>query len=147
MARKYLAVIWPTGYGYRDEIFAHYSCQNKASQPSGITTKEFGGAEDFMRFIYDVYAKDDLSKEILAHKTKIMVRREPLSCAAFSFSYESDVPENRVAEAVLAIKTNARQLIAQKMEDYYYDILFHVTDTNAEYDYLRRVLKQYGFII
>lgn len=100
-----------------------------------------------MRFINDVYKKDDLPREILAYKTELMLRLEELNCGAFCFSYNSDVIESRIDRTVLDVKTNIRKLIASKMENYYYDILFHVTDTADEYEFIRSVLPRYGILV
>ncbi|MDR1821973.1 MAG: hypothetical protein LBQ91_06005 [Oscillospiraceae bacterium] len=147
ITRDYIAVVWPTGYDYRAEIYAQYAAHSETSGLSEIVTKTFGSPADFMSFIYDVYKNDDLSREILAHKTKIMVRLPQLRCAVFSFSCSSSVSENLVDPAVLAVKTSTRELVAAKMDDYYYDILFHATDTKAELDSLSAVLARHGITL
>jgi hypothetical protein len=145
--RNYIVIIWPTGYDYRNEIYEYYNSHRGITNISKVITKRFENKADFMSFINDVYKNDDLPKEILVHKTKIMIQLEPLSCGVFKFSCNSSVIESQTDQAVLDIKTNIRRLIALKMENYYYDILLHVTDTKYEYNSLKSVFLQHGIMI
>lgn len=141
--RKYIAVIWPTGFAYRDEIRKFYVSQDMVTRVSDFAVKRFSTPGDFMNFIYAVYEKDDLSREILKYKSHLMVEMNELDCAVFSFSVVSDVEESVTDDAVLSIKTQIREIIAAKMDNYYYDILVHVTDTCAEYDNITSVMARY----
>ena len=72
-----------------------------------------------------------------------MMKNEHFICSVFSFEAESDFDENTLDPAVLGIKTEIRNIIAAKMDNYYYDILFHVTDVKSEVDYMKTVLEKY----
>ena len=143
MLRNYIAVIWPTGYKYRDEIVCEYRSNPRVKCVSDFYEKEFPNADAFKEFIFDIYKNDDLSRDILEYKTGLMMKNDHFICSVFTFAAESDVDENIVDETVLAMKTNTRNIIAAKMTDYYYDILFHVTDVKREVDCMKTVLEKY----
>ena len=143
MLRNYIAVIWPTGYKYRDEIWEQYKVCPRVESISSFYEKEFPSGEAFKEFIFDIYKNDDLSREILEYKTGIMMKSDRFICSVFTFSIDSDVDETVLDESVLAMKTNTRNIVAAKMTDYYYDILFHVTDVKSEVEYMKTVLEKY----
>lgn len=144
MIREYIAVIWPTGYKYRDEIRSRYENSHAVKQISAFSEKKFPNGEAFREFIFDIYKNDDLSREILEYKTGLMMKSDHFICSVFSFTAESGVDENTLDEDILNMKTETRNVIAAKMDDYYYDILFHVTDVKHEVDYVKSVLCEYG---
>jgi len=144
LRRDYIVIIWPTGYKYKDEMYEFYRSQSELTMLTGIISKTFESAEGFMSFIYDVYKNDDLSRDILDYKSKLMVQMDELNCGVFLFSYSSNIAETDVDPKVLAIKTNIRNLVAAKMDNYYYDILIHATDTSAEYDNLLCILTEHN---
>lgn len=144
MVREYISVIWPTGYKYRDEIRRLYMAENNILSVSDFAEKSFPDAKAFQKFIFDIYEHDDLSREILEYKTGLMMENDHFICSVFGFCAESDVFDDKTDEKILRIKTEIRNTIAAKMDNYYYDILFHVTDTKSEADYMRTVLNKYG---
>jgi len=146
MTREYIAVIWPTGYKYRDEILQRYKMQPRVKCVSEFMEKDFRTPEAFKEFIFEIYKNDDLSREILEYKTGLMMKSEHFICSSFTFVIESEIDEETLDESVLAIKTDTRNIIAEKMTDYYYDILFHVSDVKREAEYIKTVLKQYKMI-
>jgi len=146
MTREYVSVIWPTGYKYRDEIRQRYESEARVKAVSDFSEKDLVTPEKFKEFIFEIYKNDDLSREILEYKTGLMMKNEHFICSSFTFNIESDVEEDVLDESVLAIKTNTRNFIAEKMTDYYYDILFHVSDVKRETEYIKTVLKQYEMI-
>lgn len=141
--REYIAVIWPTGYEYRHEIHAWYEKSERVGNISPLREKAFDTAEDFRLFIFDVYKNDDLSREILEYKTGLMMKNDHFICSVFSFLAESDIDENTLDSHILGMKTEIRNIIAAKMDNYYYDILFHVTDVKCEVDYMKTVIEKY----
>ena len=143
MPREYIAIIWPTGYKYRDEIKTKYETCARVKSVSDFYEKEFPDGEAFKEFIFDIYKNDDLSRDILEYKTGLMMKNEHFICSAFTFFIDSEVEESALDETVLAMKTETRNVIASKMTDYYYDILFHVTDVKHEVDYVKTVLGKY----
>ena len=144
MVREYISVIWPTGYKYRDEIRELYTSENKILSVSDFTEKHFPDAKAFQKFIFDIYERDDLSREILEYKTGLMMENDHFICSVLRFCAESEVSDDITDESILSIKTKIRNVIAAKMDNYYYDILFHVTDTKSEAEYMAIVLHNYG---
>ncbi len=145
MTREYISVIWPTGYTYRDEILRRYKMLPQVKSISAFTEKDLLTPEAFKEFIFEIYKNDDLSREILEYKTGLMMKNEHFICSSFSFVIESEIDEETLDESVLAIKTSTRNIIAEKMTDYYYDILFHVSDVKQETEYISFVIKKYDF--
>lgn len=142
--REYIVTIWPTGYEYKNEIYDFYSSVKEISMLSEIKTAAFDTSGKFLEFIYKVYERDSLSREILRYKSNLMINAKQLKCAIFKFIFDSEVEDNEVDESVLNIKTEIRKIVSAKMDNYYYDNLLHVTDVKTEFDYLSYVLKQYG---
>jgi len=143
MIRNYIAIIWPTGYRYKEEIHEHYKADVGVNCVSDMQMKKFDCEQDFKDFIFGIYEQDDLSRDILVYKTDLMLRSENLWCIIFSFKCDSVVSDKYTDETVLQMKTDVRKQIAAKMKDYYYDILFHVTDTKAEFEYVSSFLLNY----
>lgn len=141
MLREYIAIIWPTGYKYRREMWDFYKSNSSVARITPLHTIEFADADAFMRFIYSVYAQDELSRDILEYKTRLMIQMSRLQCAAFSFTCRSTVDAAETDPKVLGIKTAIRQLISAKMDDYYYDTLLHATDTRDEYSTIAQILR------
>lgn len=144
MTREYIAVVWPTGYEYRDEIRSRYEENTRVKSVSTFFESDMVTPHRFKEFIFEIYKNDDLSREILEYKTGLMMKNEHFICSSFTFAIESVVDENAVDESVLAIKTDARNMIAAKMADYYYDVLFHVSDVKSEAEYIKTVLKKFN---
>lgn len=142
--REYIVTIWPTGYEYKNEIYDFYKAVQEISMLSEMKTVTFDTSEKFLEFIYKVYERDSLSREILRYKSNLMINAKQLKCAIFKFIFDSKVEENELDESVLNIKTEIRKIISAKMDNYYYDNLLHVTDVKTEFEYLLYVMTQYG---
>jgi len=83
VVREYISVIWPTGYQYRDEICELYMAEKNILSVSKFAEKSFPDAKAFQKFIFDIYERDDLSREILEYKTGLMMKNDHFICSVW----------------------------------------------------------------
>lgn len=112
--------------------------------------------EDLKKFIYDIYETDDIMK----YKLDLKYQHMMLSLEADNYSeqlYEICVIELRFnnpdfrlkplsglpqSRATMRVKKKIRDLFKDKITDYYYDIIMHLTDNQIQNDDVKRIIAE-----
>lgn len=107
-------------------------------------------------FIYDVYETDDILKykldlkyEHMMHSMEVDNYTEPLY-TVYVIKIQIDNPDFRLkplsglpqSRTTMRIKRNIRDMFKDKVTDYYYDIIMHLTDNQLQNDAVEEIIKR-----
>lgn len=113
-------------------------------------------SETLRKFIYDIYETDDIMKYKLDLKYQHMI----LSLEADNYSeplfkicvieLKFDNPDFRLkplsglpqSRATMRVKKKIRELFKEKITDYYYDIIMHLTDNQIQNDDVKEIISK-----
>lgn len=110
---------------------------------------------DLKEFIYDIYETDDIMK----YKLDLKYQHMMFSLEADNYSEQLfeicvielrfDNPDFRLkplsglpqSRATMRVKKKVRDLFKDKITDYYYDIIMHLTDNQTQNDDVKRIIE------
>lgn len=113
-------------------------------------------ADDFKRFIYDVYETDDILKYKLDLKYEHILQSlehdqyESKSYSVYVIELKIDNPDFRLkplsalpqSRATMRIKRKIRDTFKAMITDYYYDIIMHLTDNQIQNDAVESIISR-----
>lgn len=152
--KPYYCILWtPARYQFNNII----NCLEKVEEGVHIINMEKVSltSEDLKKFIYDIYETDDIMK----YKLDLKYQHMMLSLEADNYSEQLfeicvielkfDNPDFRLkplsglpqSKATMRVKKKIRDLFKDKITDYYYDIIMHLTDNQIQNDDVKKIIK------
>ncbi len=140
----FAGILWGPAVKYNKEINDIF---DKYSQPVFSFGLNLG--EYYDDFVYDIYQNEDTAKWKIDKKVEHM-RSSPNKDVKVVFfdidtskTYFHEKKGYSVFSNVEHMKEEVRSTYKDKIDDYFFDIIFHLTDNHKELDYTAEVLKDY----
>ncbi len=140
----FAGIIWGPAVQYHDEINDIFS---KYSQPLfsfGLDLKDY-----YDDFVYDIYNEEDTPKWKINKKVEHMQNAKDRRVKVVFFDIDTtkqhyhERKKYSVYSNVEHMKEEVRSTYKDKIDDYFFDIIFHLTDNQRELDYTAQVLNKY----
>ncbi len=140
----FIGIIWGPAYKYKNEIL-----QDSHDYAKQLVSFDLKLDEAYSDFVYDMYKYEDMPKWKIEKKLEHM-HSENNSTINVSF-YDIDTTEvfyhqykkYYVYKNVEGMKMYIREKYKDKVDDYFFDTIFHLTDNDAELLHSINVLKSY----
>lgn len=153
----YYCLLWPPAKGCVSDIVRDISHFSKDVEYIGSETYTLNG-DELKKFIYDVYATDDIAKykldlkyEHLIHSMQsdgwqfgpcdVLAIRLTISHPDFRLKPLTGLPQSKVT---MVMKKFIRDRYQSRICDYYYDIIMHITDNQLQNDGVEDVLREFA---
>ena len=140
----FAGIIWGPAVKYHKEINEIFS---KYSIPMFSIGLNLGDYYD--QFVYDIYNEEDTPKWKIHKKVEHMKNSEDKKVKVIFFDIDTSKTfyHERKKYSVFAnvehMKEEVRNTYKDKIDDYFFDIIFHLTDNQKELDYTAEVLNRY----
>lgn len=140
----FVGIIWNPAYKFKDEIDDIFSKYSKVLHSVELDLKD-----DYTPFVYDIYSEEDTAKWKIDKKVEHMreVEDKKIKVVFFeidtSTQYFHDRKNCFVYTNVENMKKEVRDTYKDKIDNYFFDIIFHLTDNQKELDYTVKVLDKY----
>lgn len=142
---KCVGVIWNCALNCKDEIF-----NILASNSTIISAKELNLGVSFDTFVHDMYPNGSIAQWKIDKKIKHMRSVSDVTdviIVVFDINANDTFYHPQKQRDVYAklelLKICIRQFCSKKISDYFYDISFHCTDNNQEFEYTINILNKY----
>lgn len=137
--KQYIGIVWPPAFNYANDILLDIKKTYNIYECKDLF---FTDKEKFKEFVFDIYNIDNISNEKIIKKIEIF-NKYPLKIKVFKFSaFVNDYVRRVVNDKCMAIpysinkeKESLRKQFKNRVEDYYYDTILHMNDT--QYDFLK----------
>lgn len=153
----YYCLLWPPAKDCIRDILCDISQFGKEVQYMGSDVYTLKG-DELQKFIYDVYATDDIARykldlkyEHLIHSMQssgwqfgtcdVLVMRLIILHPDFRLKPLTGLPQSKVT---MAMKKLIRDKYQSRIQDYYYDIIMHITDNQIQNDGVEEVLRKFA---
>ena len=140
----FAGIIWGPAVQYHREINNIFS---KYSQPLftfGLDLQEY-----YDDFVYDIYNEEDTPKWKIDKKVEHMRNAKDKRVKVLFFDIDTskqhyhERKKYNVFSNVENMKQEVRESYKDKVDDYFFDIIFHLTDNQNELSYTAHVLNTY----
>ena len=141
----FYAILWPPSAPFFDEIEQDLSCDHQIHQSQDLLLSE----DQFESFVQGVYSVDDIAKWKVAKKIWGMrrfdkiVRLISLEIPHHQFRSKSGCPAVKILVHAEQLKVRYRQCYRNQVPEYFYDILFHMTDNYFHNRHVYQLFDQY----
>lgn len=156
MRKPYFCILWTPARKYFDNIS---KCIANGFEGVHLLSKKdiYISTENFKKFIYDVYNTDDISTEKLNlkynHLIKSLMADDYCNDNGYIISVLQiliDNPDFRMkpisglpqSKTTMKIKREIRNQFMDKISEYYWDIIIHITDNQKQNDEIQKILKK-----
>lgn len=139
-----MGIIWGPAFKFKKEIL-----QDTEKYANKLLSFDLKLDNFYSNFVYDIYKYEDMPKWKIDKKLEHM-HSENNSTINITF-YDIDTSEEVyhpykkcfVFKNVESMKMYIRKKYKDKVDDYFFDIVFHLTDNKAELNHSVNVLKHY----
>lgn len=141
---KSLAIIWNMSYKYKGEMLNDLKKYAKVNKIVDLDL-----SKDYEPFVRDVYKSENMETWKIDNKLAHMLHlHNKKVCLIFMDIDLGEVvyhekKKKDVFSNVENCKTNIREKYSKKVEDYYFDNVFHMTDNEKEYQNCLNAIKGY----
>lgn len=152
----YYCILWPPAECCISDIISDISHFSKDVEYMGNVVYALNG-DELQKFIYDVYATDDIAKYKLDLKYQHLINS--MRCGGWQFGSCNVLvvqlmilhPDFRLkpltglpqSKVTMTMKKFIRDKYQNRIRDYYYDIIMHITDNQIQNDGVEDVLKKF----
>ena len=140
----FAGIIWGPATKYEREINEIFP---KYSQP--LISLKLDLDDMYDDFVYDIYNEEDTPKWKIHEKVRHMRACDDKSVRVVFFDIDTskthyhERKKYMVYSNVENMKGEVRDTVRDRIDDYFFDIVFHLTDNDKELDYTARVVKDY----
>lgn len=140
----FAGILWGPAIKYNKEINDIFDKYSRPVFSFGLNLGEY-----YDDFVYDIYQNEDTARWKIDKKVEHM-RNSPNKDVKVIFfdidtskTYFHEKKGYSVFSNVEHMKEEVRSTYKDKIDDYFFDIIFHLTDNHKELDYTAEVLKNY----
>ena len=139
----FAGVLWSPAFPFKDEILADIEAEFGSVESDEI---EFDNRANYEKFVSGIYHIDDIETWKVRKKLEYM-KNDPTKVCTFSF--ETPNPRFRkktrndqaISIVVELIKKKLRGKYAERLENYFYDILLHIGDNEQHTKYMKKLYR------
>jgi len=146
MNYNFSGFIWAPAIIFTDEILEYI---NKTLPLLHYYTYDFKNNETFEKSILDIYTTDDIDPNKVKNVKLKSMRNYPLNYTYFKFYIanpnfrKKQATGNNISRVVEDIKKKIRILYKNKIKNYIYDIIIHISDNYQQTKDIDIIMKKY----
>lgn len=137
-----LGIIWNPAHGFKDEILNDIGSMVDLKYYTDIDLGML-----YRDFIYDIYANEASYKKDKKYEILSLLPSTAITVVLFDFDESSlDFHKQKqrfVYKQLNDLKVYIREVYSKKIDNYYFDNIFHCTDDPDEYEHSDAVIKKY----
>ena len=138
-------IIWNAAYEYSGEILSDMSCKYKI-----LSVQPYNMGENYQKFVKDIYQFDNMPDFRLNAKIEAMQKFQSTNIVFIDIDIPNLTKEFMPRKQrytfiqVEQLKDFIRKKYSNFVKPYFFDIIFHMTDTEAERQNLSEVISRYN---
>ena len=140
----FAGIIWNPAYQFKDEMNSIFNKYSKVLHSVELDLKD-----DYIPFVYDIYNEEDTAKWKIDTKVEHMkeVKDKKVKVVFFeidtSTQFYHEFKKCYVFTNVENMKKEVRDTYKNKIDNYFFDIIFHLTDNEKELNYTVNIVDKY----
>ena len=137
-------IVWGPAVKYGIEMNENFEKYVRLLYTFGLDLKD-----DYNHFVYDIYNEEDTPRWKVDKKVEMMKKAQETRVKIVFFDidttnqYYHDRKKCNVFTNVEKMKETTRNNYMDKIDDYFFDIIFHLTDNEKELTYTSDVILKY----
>ena len=139
-----LGIIWSPAYKFNNEILNYIK-----SKVNVLTSFTLNLNEDLANFTYSIYKCENMEDWKISNKIKHIKSTQESKVLILIMDIDTNetyfhpFKKKEVFTNIESLKENIRNNYKSKVVDYYFDIIFHLTDSQNEYEKTLEYIKNF----
>lgn len=149
--KEFVAIIWPAAYRWHEQIVQKLANENQVYYCGDLKFHDEKCFSDFVRRVYDL---DDIASWKVDKKITI-AKQFDLRCFVIKFfvtspKYKRILISDKykgISMKVKDIKERIRRDVRSKIDNYFYDVIIHISDNEYETNQINQLIKNVNGVI
>lgn len=145
---KAIVILWNAVQDFKDEMLADIDKNSKI-----LYVKQLDLNEKYESFVRDIYASEHMEEWKIDNKVLHMINRKNNEVTMLIIDIDKgevvfhDKKKKNVYSNVEGFKKFMRDRYKERVQDYYFDIVYHMTDNEREFLTCFDVIKKYDMYL